>query len=275
MGLSIADAYAQIKTLENNGQITLPTTQDTVTVGTIDPKAGTFTWTVPTLTRTTVIPPVPPGKTNTIINQTVGVVATKAVDLRLRFAVIPIRTQLTNEPVMAMAPAGGGTPSAAGGAATARTALKVNPVNIGVIGGLTNESNGGSTISGFPTVASAADQIVVDAGLVCSQYLPEAINITPRVSTIDVTISIPGKPDIHVPMFVLRPPVVGMGVFTIPALPMTIVYAPPQGKQLKNTATYADTVTLTRTVTSAITQSTNTKTVQAYSPADLIGKVAG
>src|SRR6185312_2547818 len=101
----------------------------------------------------------------------------------------------------------------------------------------------------------------------CSQYLPEAINITPRVSTIDVTISIPGKPDIHVPMFVLRPPVVGMGVFTIPAL--------PQGKQLKNTATYADTVTLTRTVTSAITQSTNTKTVQAYSPADLIGKVAG
>jgi len=277
MGLSIADAYAQIKTLENNGQITLPTTQDTVTVGTIDPKAGTFTWTVPTLTRTTVIPPVPPGKTNTIINQTVGVVATKAVDLRLRFAVIPIRTQLTNEPVMAMAaaPAGGGTPSAGGGAATARTALKVNPVNIGVIGGLTNESNGGTTISGFPTVASAADQIVVDAGLVCSQYLPEAINITPRVSTIDVTISIPGKPDIHVPMFVLRPPVVGMGVFTIPALPMTIVYAPPQGKQLKNTATYADTVTLTRTVTSAITQSTNTKTVQAYSPADLIGKVAG
>src|SRR6185437_9557775 len=97
----------------------------------------------------------------------------------------------------------------------------------------------------------------------------------PRVSTVDVTISIPGKQDIAVPMFVLRPPVVGMGMFTIPALPMTIVYAPPQGKQLKNTATYADTETLTRTVTSAITQSTNTKTAQAYSPADLIGKVAG
>ena len=31
----------------------------------------------------------PPGKTNTIIDVTVGVVATKAVDLRLKFAVIP------------------------------------------------------------------------------------------------------------------------------------------------------------------------------------------
>lgn len=278
MGLSIADAYAQIKTLENSGQITLPTTLDTVTVGTIDPKAGTFAWSVPTLTRTTVIPPIPPQKTNTIINQTVGVVATKAVDLRLRFAVIPIQTPLTNAPVMAMtaAPAGGrpGTGGAAA-AATARTALKVNPVDIGVIGGLTNETNGGTTIAGFPTVTSVATEIIVDAGLICSQYLPEAISTTPRVSTVDVTISIPGKQDIAVPMFVLRPPVVGMGMFTIPALPMTIVYAPPQGKQLKNTATYADTETLTRTVTSAITQSTNTKTAQAYSPADLIGKVAG
>lgn len=275
MGLSVADAYAQIKTLENSGQITLPTTLDTVTVGTIDPKAGTFTWSVPTLTRTTVIPPVPPGKTNTIVNQTVGVVATKAVDLRLRFAVIPQRTQLQNAPVMARTavPAGGSGAPSAGGAAPA--ALKVNPVNVGAIGGLANETNGGTTIAGFPTVTSAASEIVVDAGLICSQYEPLAMNTTPRVSTIDVTISIPGKQDIVVPMFVLRPPVVGMGVFTIPALPMTIVYAPPQGKQLKNTATYSDTTTLTRTVTSSITQSTNTKTVQAYSAADLIGKVAG
>ena len=40
MSLTIADAYARIKNLENAGQITLPEPQDTVEVGTIDPRAG-------------------------------------------------------------------------------------------------------------------------------------------------------------------------------------------------------------------------------------------
>jgi hypothetical protein len=56
---------------------------------------------------------------------------------------------------------------------------------------------------------------------------------------------------------------------------MTIVYAPPQGALKKNSVTYSETATVSRTVSSSVTSSTNVKTLQAYSAADLIGKVAG
>jgi hypothetical protein len=271
MALSVADAYTQLKHLENANLITLPETVDTVEVGTIDPKAGTFTFAVPTVVQTTVIPPNPQigQKTNTIINVTVGVVATKAVDLRLKFAVIPQPSQLVEALDRTVAPATPAPAPATGAAAAA----KLNLGSIGVVGGVLGESNGGTTIQGFPTIISQANQIVVDAGLVCSQTTG-ASTVTPPVSNFEMVINIPGQQQIIVAIFILRPPVVGMGAFTIPALPMTIVYAPPQGKQQKNTATYSDTTTFTRTVTSAITNTTSTKTVQAYSAADLIGKVA-
>ena len=89
MGLSASDAYNQIKNLENGGQLTLPQPQETITLGTIDPAKGTFDFTAPTIQQTTVIPPHPPVRTNTIINVTVGVVATKDVDLLLKFNVVP------------------------------------------------------------------------------------------------------------------------------------------------------------------------------------------
>jgi hypothetical protein len=263
MGLTVADAYTQLKHLENANLITLPKTLDTVEVGTIDPKAGTFTFAVPTVVQTTVIPPNPQlgQKTNTIINVTVGMVATKAVDLHLKFAVIPQRSQPVNTMALTAAPA-----------PAASAAANVGSINVG--GGVFGETNGGTTIDGFPTLLSQPNQIVLDAGLVCSQATG-AVTVTPPVSNFLMTVNIPGKQPIFVHIFILRPPVVGMGAFTIPALPMTIVYAPPQGKLQKNTATYSDTRTLTRTITSAITNSTSTKTVQAYTAADLIGKVAG
>jgi len=257
MGSNVVDAYAQIKNLENTGQITLPEPQDTVEVGTIDPRAGTFTWSVPTIVQTTTVPPVPPQKTNTFINVTVVVVATKAVDLRLKFAVIPQR--LVNHPV-------------AISERITTAAATVTPVGVG--DPFAGETNGGVTITEFPTVSSAADQITVDVGLVCSAVLPDEAITSPPVSNFGVTINIPGHDPITARFFILRPPVVGIGVFTIPALPMTIVYAPPQGKLLKNTATYSDTETLTRTVSSSITTTRSTKTAQAYSVGDLIGKVA-
>lgn len=271
MGLSVADAYTQLKHLENANLITLPATLDTVELGTIDPKAGTFTFAVPTVVQTTVIPPNPQigQKTNTIIHVTVGVVATKAVDLRLKFAVIPQPSQAVESLARTTASA---TPAPAP-TVSAATAAKLNVGSTGVVGGVLGESNGGTNIQGFPTVLSQANQIVLDAGLVCSQATG-AVTVTPPVSNFEMTVNIPGKQPIFVTIFILRPAVVGMGAFTIPALTMTIVYAPPQGKLQKNTATYSDTKTLVRTVTSAITSTTSTKTVQAYSAADLIGKVA-
>jgi hypothetical protein len=285
MGLTVADAYAQIKQLENSGQITLPETQDIVTMGTIDPKAGTFTWSVPTVVQTTVIPPGPEQRTNTIINVTMGVVSTKAVDLLLKFAVIPQPEQLANAaPFSAsvVAPTKISTAAATdvtapAKATVANVASVVTPTKIstiGVVGRVLGETNGGVTITGFPTVSSAANQITVDAGLVCSTATGSR-NVTPPVSSFEITINIPGHSAINVPFFILRPPVVGMGAFTIPALPTTIVYAPPQGKLTKNTATYADTETLTRAMTTSITTSNNTKTAQAYTAADIISKVAG
>jgi len=259
MGLSVADAYGQIKNLENSGQITLPETKDTVVIGTIDPKAGTFTWSVPILVQTTTVPPGPGQKTNTIINVTVGVVSTKAVDLLLKFAVIPQKAQAVNK-------------QAARVAGSIAPALRT--ASFGDVAGILGETNGGVTITGFPTVSSAPSHITVDAGLACSAVMQDARNVSPPVSTSSVTINIPGKQPIDVRFFILRPPAVGLGAFTIPALPMTIVYAPPQGKMAMNTVTYSDTATVTRTVSSSITSSNDTKTVQAYSAADLVGKVA-
>ena len=214
---------------------------------------------MPTLVQTTTLPPGPGQRTNTIINVTVGVVSTKAVDLLLKFAVIPQRAQAVDEPAARVARAA---------APASRTA------SVGDVAGILGETNGGVTITGFPTVSSAPSQITVDAGLACSAAMQDARNVSPPVTTSSVTIDIPGKQPIDVRFFILRPPAVGMGAFTIPALPMTIVYAPPQGKMAMNTVDYSDTATVTRTVSSSITSSNDTKTVKAYSAADLVGKVA-
>lgn len=288
MALTIADAYAQIKNLENSGQITLPEPKATVELGTVDPKAGTFTWSAPTLVQTTKRPPLPGQITENITNVTVGVVATTAVDLLLKFAVIPQPTQPENSLGVLKANVGpSGSPAAAAtlnipatvaGSSTpapspTRTTSAASAAETLLGTATTLETNGGVTISGFPTVYSAANEIIVDAGFACSSVMQVGQDTTPPVVNFGMTVNIPGRQPINVFVFILRPPVIGMGAFTIPALPMTIVYAPPQGKLLKNTATYADTETFQRTVTTAITNNTTTKTVQAYSAADLIAKV--
>jgi hypothetical protein len=289
MALSAEAAYAQIKTLENTGQLTLPEPRDTVEVGTVDPATGTFTWSVPTLVQTISEPPGPGGRTNTIIELTVGVVSTKAVDLLLKFAIVPQR--LENAPLLAERtaariavdrpaqisgePAGEAKsvdhPAQISGEPAGEARRVVDPVQISEFAG---ETNGGVTIAGFPTVSSTATEITLDAGLICS-VVDQASTTSPPISRIPVQIEIPGHPSISIWLFVLRPPVVGMGAFTVPALPMAIVYAPPQGKLMKNTATYSDAETSTRTVSSSLTTTTVTKTVQAYSAAELIAKVAG
>ena len=232
----VDSAYAALKELENSGQLTFPEPQDTVVVGTVDPSAGAFTWAVPTMLQTMTTPPPPGGKTNTVTNLTVGVVATNAVDLLLSFNVAP--------------------------------ALPVNasPVTITCVDPIV-----------FPTVTSAADQIVIDAGLavsttsiVESQTQPE-----PPVSRFDLAISVPGQPVIPVSVFILRPPVLGIGAFTIEALPTGIIYAPPQESSNQNFATFSQSQSVSRTVTTAISNGSSTKTTPAYTAADLISKAAG
>jgi hypothetical protein len=258
MGLDFSAAYQQIKNLENSGKLTLPETQDTQVVGTIDPAAGTFTWSVPTVIQTITLPPPPGQKTNIITNITVGIVNTKAVDFLLKFAVIPQKAK-----------------AVAHALDTSKTSSNVKKViGVGIESAL-GETNGGVTITGFPTVSSLPTAITVDAGLACSTVIEEAESTTtPPINRFGVTINIPGHDSINIWLFILRPPAVALGAFTIPALPVTIVYAPPQGKLLKNTMTYSDTSSLSRTVSSSITTSNSVKSAQAYSAADIIGKVA-
>jgi hypothetical protein len=233
----VDNAYAALKQLENSGQLTFPEPQDTVVVGTVDPSAGTFTWAVPTMVQTMTTPPAPGGKTETVTKLTVGVVATNAVDLLLSFNVAPALP--VNAPPV--------------------TITGVDPTDV------------------FPTVTSAADQIVLDAGLavstaiiVESQTQPE-----PAVSRFDLVISVPGQPVIPVSVFILRPPVLGMGAFTIEAMPVGVIYAPPQETSNQNFATFSQSHSVSRTITTAISNGSSTKTAPAYTTADLFSNAIG
>jgi len=257
----------------------VPEPLGTVVVGVIDPAAGTFTWSVPTVVQTLVVPPMGDQKTNTIINLTVGVVATQAVDLHLKFGVVPLPpvAELGLAPSTAAdlarpAVRGGPERSAAAPIHATAEAKLVEAAGLAGSGAVQFGSNGGVTIDGFPTVVSVANEITVDAGLACSSVVEDPY-MTPPVTRMGLTIHIPGHDAIDVEFFVLRPPVLGMGVFTLPALPMAIVYAPPQGKLAKNSVSYQDLATYTRSVTTSMATSTTTKVVEAYSVGDLVGKV--
>src|SRR5689334_24391214 len=133
MSLTVEQAYTQLKTLENTGQLKLPQPKEIVNVGSIDISTGVFTWKVPTFVKTLVIPPHPPVKTNTIINTTVGLVATKAVDLVLRFEVKGVQP--------------------------ANTALAAGPIQH--VGSTVFDVPSGIKIIGFPTIVDTSREIEV------------------------------------------------------------------------------------------------------------------
>jgi hypothetical protein len=142
-------------------------------------------------------------RTNTIINVVVGLVATKAVDLILRFDVKGVHPK-------ALAAALDATPRVGG---------------VTGVGGSIFDPPSGVTISGFPTILNTSTEILVDAGLSVSSLLQGTV-VTPPVSTFTIGITIPGHPDVNLEIAIVRPPVLGMGAFTIPAVPLTVIYAP-------------------------------------------------
>jgi hypothetical protein len=211
-------------------------------VGTIDARSGAFTYSVPTFDQTLLIPPIPPQKTNSFFTITAGMVQTDAVDLLLKFDIINGQPSQTKAKVR----------RAVGAALDLPTGIQIN---------------------GFPTIVSNQTEIILDAGLACSQVLQSPSNLEPPLTRFDLAITVPGRPlprNIH--FVVVRPPILGFGAFTIPAIPITLVYTPPQGQLQKNFAQYTDQVTLTRSMTSSFTTSTATKTADAYSVGDILGK---
>jgi hypothetical protein len=260
MALSYQDAYTQIKNLENNGtQLPLPAPTDAIVVGSIDAQTGAFTFAVPTFQQTITSPvganpnidkPSPP-----IVN-TVGVVATNCVNLTLVF-------EVTNVPIVAKA-------------TSAVSRKRVADANIAASGaGVEFGSTGNVTVTGFPSAGTQGSRILLNAGLAASSFITDSPNVTPGVGDIfPLTITVNGQQAVlHIAIF--RPPILGLGAFTIPALPAAIVFAPPQGQLAKNSNTFTDKVTITNTTTVSVSTQNSTKEVQAYTIAQLVGDVAG
>ncbi|HEY4076052.1 MAG TPA: hypothetical protein VGM26_03890 [Rhizomicrobium sp.] len=241
MPQDLDSAYAQLKLLEAGGHIQIPEVVETLPIGTIDPAAGTFTFSVPKIAQTFTTMNNRVGTPTHVTTTDVAVIWTTAATLRLRFKVIPQQREAT----------------ARGG-------------DVAIDG----TWNGGVTIDGYPTVSSTAREIVVDVGHECSAILSDDKHMDPPISRFQVQINFPDRPTIWVCFFALRPPVLGIGAFTLPALPVTIVYAPPQNAMKQNTVTYTSSQTLTRKITTSLSTTTNTRTVEAYSPMDLIEKAS-
>lgn len=261
MSLTLDEAYQQIKNFEQAGQIPLPEPQQTVVVGDIDAQSGAFKWEVPTMEQTLANPTTSSSsKTeNNSFSITGGQVYTTAVDLLLKFDIKNAR----NIPPFESAGFVGATKTHA----AKRTGFQ----NIGGTwsSGVTIQETQGL----FPTLVSNQTEIILDAGPACSKPV-QAATIDPAITSFELKINAAGQ-DQSIFLFILRAPVLGVGAFTIPALPVTLMYAPPQGKLLQNYTQYTEEVSITRTIASSFASSTATKAVQAYSVGDLLGKAAG
>jgi hypothetical protein len=73
----------------------------------------------------------------------------------------------------------------------------------------------------------------------------------------------------------IRAPIVGAGAFTIPALPLTLIYAPPPGAQNKNFAEYTSMNSISSKLSGSVSSGTSTKTSDAFTTSDFLGKLAG
>src|SRR6185312_1771456 len=74
---------------------------------------------------------------------------------------------------------------------------------------------------------------------------------------------------------IIRLPVVTGGAFTLPAVPIALVYAPPPGSQKKNYAEYSSMNSSSRKIATTVSGGTTTKTSDAYSTSDFIDKISG
>lgn len=290
--LSYEDAYQAIKNLEADGSaLPLPPPTATVHVGSIDQKTGNVTYAVQTFVQTIALPaatqpglpslpthleavmhetrvgdgglsgteggpgvvnpgnPTQPPPPSPPVQITVAVVQTDAVNLTVSFDVIN-------------APSTGFTEK-----------LHENKVSSAVDAGgmVPTGTTGNVTITEYPTTTWGS-RIFVNVGLATSS-MGDTPYVDPPLSTVPLQLSVNGQISfIH--LAILRPPVLGLGAFTMPALPVAIVFAPPQGALKKNSNALNDKLTITRSMTTSYTSSTQTKTAPAYQTSDILAKIA-
>ncbi|HVB24537.1 MAG TPA: hypothetical protein VNG51_21555 [Ktedonobacteraceae bacterium] len=101
-------------------------------------------------------------------------------------------------------------------------------------------------------------------------------SLHPGGNFIDCTLFGP-IPDTTIKVDVLAPPTITAGAFTIPALPLSLVYAPPQptaGSASKITSQLTSSSSTSHTVETSVGSTNNSKTATAYTPSDFLSKIA-
>jgi len=76
-------------------------------------------------------------------------------------------------------------------------------------------------------------------------------------------------------LHIIRPLLITAGAFTIPALPIALIYAPPPGARNKNFAEYSNMTSISNKISGTVTSGTSTKTADAYTVTDFAGKMVG
>jgi hypothetical protein len=280
---SLAVAYEDIKNLENNGTIQLPSPADTILVGSIDGRTGDFTFQVPTFQQTVSVLTPPGAKPTPPVVTTIGVVATNCVNLTLAFEVTNAVLQgpkgpVTTTPVVNKEPVLQARVATDPTSVSVAASTSIHPPFDSVLSSGLDDSGGASfggvTISGFPSAGTQGTQILLNAGVSASSVGQDATAppITPPIEPFLLQITFNGQLSFQ-KIAILRPPVLGVGAFTIPALPVGIIFAPPQGQLAKNSNTFNDTVTTTTTTTVSVSNQNATKTAQAFTPGELAQNV--
>ena len=132
------------------------------------------------------------------------------------------------------------------------------------------QSTFSATVAGVTVTAPAGQHTVtVDVGLAQSTRDTDG-----NIETVDGVVQ-SGTAIADFQLEITRPPIVNAGAFTIPAIPVALVYAPPQGAQNKNFAEYSSMNSSSRKISTTVTSGSSNKSGDAYSTTDFLDKIAG
>ncbi len=146
-----------------------------------------------------------------------------------------------------------------------------NVVNLRLQFSVTN-SKGTFTVAVAGIEASAAAggrSVTVDVGLSQSIRTPDG-----KISTVDGFIR-SGTAEALLQFRIIRLPMVTGGAFTLPAVPIALVYAPPPGSQNKNFAEDSRMNASSRKISTPMSSGTTNKAGDAYSTTEFIDKISG
>jgi hypothetical protein len=266
MSYTPQQAYDAIKNLEQQTTFPLPLSTATIDVGIFDAATSSFGYSVPTETQTYTIPSRigPNGKPTGPMTMSilVAVIPVYAVNLILRFTVKnpkhnfkvemgPYVQSINTDQMVAVADAKLSSSTKAASKVKA-TKIKVKPfpggpINVGPFAPRSVSLNVG-VWSPPPTDGAH----------------PPGVQVTMWS----------GAATTQIQLVIARPPIFEVGAFTMPALPLSIIYAPPPGAQGKDFAEYTKSVSVSRKISTSTSSSNGKKVADAYAPSDFVGKIS-